>query len=92
MRRMWAADAAIVVCLALGGIPALAQEASPPAALPAAAATTPLALDCVQTADGVAGAQGSMGTISGVQLTCDLTAADARLSGEMTMSVECDSG
>jgi hypothetical protein len=28
MRRLWAASAAIVVCLALGGIPAVAQEAS----------------------------------------------------------------
>ena len=43
MRRLWAAGAAMVVCLALGGMPALAQEASespaatcPPGALPAA--------------------------------------------------------
>ena len=28
MRKMWAASAAIVVCLALDGLPALAQEAS----------------------------------------------------------------
>ena len=31
MRRMWAAGAAIVMCLSLGGVPALAQEASPTA-------------------------------------------------------------
>ncbi len=43
MRRMWAASAVIVVCLALSVIPAIAQEASeipaatcPPGALPAA--------------------------------------------------------
>jgi hypothetical protein len=29
MRRMWAAGAAMLVCLALGGLPALAQEVSP---------------------------------------------------------------
>jgi hypothetical protein len=29
MRRMWAAGAAIVVCLTLGGLPALGQETSP---------------------------------------------------------------
>jgi len=34
MRRMWATSAAIVMCLALGGLPTLAQEASPvPAAV-----------------------------------------------------------
>jgi hypothetical protein len=31
MRRLWAAGAAIVVCLTLGGLPALAQEAESPA-------------------------------------------------------------
>lgn len=31
MRRLWAAEAAIVMCLVLGGLPALAQEASPSA-------------------------------------------------------------
>ena len=35
MRRMWAAGAAIVVCLALGGAPAVGQEASAPAPGPA---------------------------------------------------------
>ena len=29
MRRMWAAGAAMVMCLTLGGLPTLAQEASP---------------------------------------------------------------
>jgi hypothetical protein len=29
MRRLWAVTAAMAVCLALGGLPALAQEASP---------------------------------------------------------------
>ena len=36
MRRMWAASAAIVTCLALGGVPALAQEGS---AVPTSTAT-----------------------------------------------------
>ena len=34
MRRLWAAGAAIVVCLALGGMTTLAQEAGPSASLP----------------------------------------------------------
>jgi hypothetical protein len=29
MRMPWAAGAAVLVCLALGGVPTLAQEASP---------------------------------------------------------------
>ena len=32
MRRLWAAGAAMVVCLALGGLPALAQDGADPAA------------------------------------------------------------
>ena len=31
MRRMWAAGAAMVMCLALGGLPALAQDETEPA-------------------------------------------------------------
>ena len=34
MRRLWAAGAAMVVCLTLGGLPALSQEAGPSASLP----------------------------------------------------------
>ena len=34
MGRLWAAGATMVVCLTLGGLPALAQEAGPSASLP----------------------------------------------------------
>ena len=42
MRRLWAAGAAIVTCLALGGLPALAQEASPSATSDAGMTIEPL--------------------------------------------------
>ena len=44
MRRLWAAGAAIVMCLALGGLPALAQGASAVPTATAAPAPTPSAV------------------------------------------------
>jgi hypothetical protein len=43
MHRLWTATAAMVVCLALGGVPALAQEASPPASPSASRAMVEMA-------------------------------------------------
>ena len=42
MRRLWAAGAAIATCLALGGLPALAQDASPSPASSAGVTVDPL--------------------------------------------------
>ena len=44
MRSMWAAGAAIVVCLVLGGVPAAAQEASGSAAEPSEAPAGPMTI------------------------------------------------
>ena len=95
MRRMWAASAAVVVCLALGGMPALAQEASEPSSeLPLPMVTTGNG-DCTVldrgtrgTSDGlVQGAEGARDEI----LDCVLTMSDPRVSGtaRLTFNDDC---
>ena len=39
MRRLWAAGAVIILCLALGGVPVVGQQETEPAASPAASLT-----------------------------------------------------
>ena len=94
MRKLWAASAAIVVCLALGGLPALAQEPSPvggspppasPAATPGAVAwvtgtaTCPL-LDLGDFRTDAAG----VGHWRGGTVRCITSTDDARVSGTHT--------
>jgi hypothetical protein len=93
MRRLWAAGAAIVMCLALGGLPVLAQDASPaegPEAPAAVAAYTSIAMDCVRTVECTMTAEGHTGRATGCLNTCELTADDARVNGVMTVRPECD--
>jgi hypothetical protein len=89
MRKMWAAAAAILVCLALGGVPALAQSpagGSPPVGSPAA--TPGPAAWVTGTATCPTDDLGSSSTdAAGVQhfrngtFKCVTTTSDARVSG-----------
>ena len=85
MRRMWAAGAAVLVCLALGGLPTLAQEATIPPG-PAIVDTT---LTCTFTWASSA-QEGVVQQLRGGEFVCDMTADDARLAGPMTLQVSCD--
>jgi len=72
MRKMWAAAAAIVVCLALGA-PVMAQEASPSVDGPVPVTATQA---CAWTMTG------------GVQTgTCTYAASDPRVTGEVTLTM-----
>ena len=73
MRRMWAAGAAIVMCLALGVMPALAQSASP-------ATDGPVRVTATQVCDWT--------MTGGVQTgTCTYTASDPRVTGEVNLTI-----
>jgi hypothetical protein len=72
MRRLWAAGAAIVVCLALGA-PVMAQEASQAADGPVLVTATQA---CAWDAPG--------DVLTG---TCSYTASDARLTGPLTQII-----
>jgi hypothetical protein len=85
MKRLWAAGAVVLVCLALGGVPAGAQSPAPAAADPMAPATV----------TGIERSTGSMGLgtttydrgvtrIEGATSTGVWEASDPRLSGEVT--------
>jgi hypothetical protein len=65
MRRLWAAGAATMVCLALGGVPALAQEESPPAS--PSASPVPVAM--------------APAVFTGEDTGSSLVASDPRVSG-----------
>jgi hypothetical protein len=86
MRRMWAAGAAIVVCLALGGIPVVAQSPSPG---PTATPSTPTGPALVTGMRQCAGTFSST-SVDGVQLgqmpdlTCTNTMSDPRITGPGT--------
>jgi len=95
MRRLWAATAAVLVCLAVGVMPALAQESpEPSSSLPLPMVTTGNA-DCTVldrgtrgTSDGlVQGAEGARDEI----LDCVLTMSDPRVSGtaRVTFNDDC---
>ena len=95
MRRLWAASAAIAVCMALGGLPATAQESPEPSSglpLPLVATgngdCTVLDRGTRGTSDGlVQGAEGARDQI----LDCVLTMSDPRVSGtsRVTFNDDC---
>jgi hypothetical protein len=47
MRRMWVAGAAILICLALGGVPAVGQSPAPGSPAPSASAALPAPLEAL---------------------------------------------
>jgi hypothetical protein len=85
MRRMWAAGAAIVVCLALGGVPVVAQEE---------AAVSGAAVAVTGTASAIPAGAGSSEEVDGVQQALGVTyqavfdASDPRASGSGPMTMD----
>jgi hypothetical protein len=75
----------MLICLALGGVPVVAQEASIPPG-PVVVAT---ALTCTYTLASSA-YEGGVQHLRGGEFTCDMTADDARLTGTVTVQVNCD--
>jgi hypothetical protein len=79
MRRLWAAAAAIVVCLALGGAPAVAEEAS---ALPGEpVAVTGMILGMCDVDAGTDTTVDSVKQWRGWTVTCRESMSDPRVSG-----------
>ncbi len=85
MRTLWATGAAIVVCLALG-VPVAGQE-SP-------AHTGPVTVDVTQTCRLTTGFsstyESGVELLRGGEISCDVAADDARLTGPLTVQVDCD--
>ena len=73
MRRLWAAGAAIVTCLSLGGVPVAAQDASP-------ATDVPVGVTATQACDWSMSGNVQTGT-------CSYTASDPRLTGPLTLTM-----
>ena len=92
MRRMWAASAAMLVCLVLGGMPALAQKASnSPTVSPVVVSGT---WGCTKTDPGTRGtSDGLMWGGTGARdqvLECDLALSDPRVIGPTTITFNDD--
>ena len=88
MRRMWAAGAAIVVCLVIGGMPAAAQEASPEPTGPAHVTGTETIHSNVVVDSKVQ--VGDVMQWRGVHATSDEAASDPRVSGAGTIDGNID--
>ena len=86
MRRMWAAGAAIVVCLALGGMPVLAQEAT----IPPGPVAVDVAHACRLTTGFSTTYEDGVELLRDGVISCDVTADDDRLTGPLTLHVSCD--
>lgn len=93
MRRMWAAGAAVVMSLVLGGAPGTAQQASGTpsgAPVPASAAlVTGTADPCTQTPGTTTTVDGVVQVRDMVQ-TCTVTMTDPRVSGTSTNHINWD--
>lgn len=84
MRRMWAAGAAIVMCLALGGVPVVAQEATgTPSASTTAASVPALVTGKEQCVSGGYSDTNVNGVTRGQipEFTCTITMSDPRVTG-----------
>ncbi len=84
MRRTWAAGAAVLLTLALGGAPVTAQSSSTPAS-PTWAAVTSTGT-CAPSSGGTQQLESAPYTVSGAVFACTDTASDARVSGHSTMT------
>ena len=85
MRRLWAAGAVIVVCLALG-LPALAQEAT----IPPGPVAVDVAHACRLTTGYSTTYEDGVELLRDGVISCDVTADDARLTGPLTVEIDCD--
>jgi hypothetical protein len=86
MRRMWAAGAAIVVCLALGGVPVLAQSPS----APAQAAWVTGTQTCTTLDQGTSATVDGVSQVRAQTQSCTHTMTDPRVSGEVTVTLNTD--
>ncbi len=97
MRRLWAAGAAIVVCLALGGLPEAGQEASAaPQSAGADAGSTAVLIhieepECVMDEAGTTTDANGVRQLRGFTRHCRYDSADPRLSGwsDIVHNVDC---
>lgn len=93
MRRMWAAGLAMLVCLALGGLPVVAQSPSPgqsPAAQAGYVAVTGTS-DCVLGTAGPMQLASPPYTLTNQVLKCDEVASDPRVTGQSTVAINIES-
>jgi len=92
MRRLWAAGAAIVVCLALGGLPVLAQEASenPSAPLAEQAVVTGTQVDCNPVKMWTTGYENGVSQRRDGVVACEMAMDDPRVSGMATVDYNSD--
>jgi hypothetical protein len=88
MRRMWAAGAVAVTCLALGGVPALAQSPVPTGVTPAASGSlAPMAAQvhgtviCENVQDATTMSANGVDSFRDQVIRCTYTASDPRVSG-----------
>jgi hypothetical protein len=81
MRRLWAAGAAIVMCLALGGVPTAGQEAAEPAS---AAWVTGTGSIPVEVEAGTETQVGDVLQTRGLVFTDEMAMSDPRVSGAGT--------
>ena len=85
MRRWWAAGAAIVICLALGALPARSQSPSGSATTPAEYAAVTGTSDCHDvTTPGAQQFATPPYTLTHQVMACTKTASDPRVSGPAT--------
>ena len=80
MRRMWAAGAAVLVCLALGAMPVLAQEHT-------------LVIgtqECPTFVEGTTTVVGGVEQSRGYEFGCTLAMDDPRVSGDLTAHGDSD--
>lgn len=89
MRRTWAAGAAILATLALGGGPTLAQSLAPAAtSQPTWAAVTGTGT-CAPPSGGTVHLESAPYAVTGAVFACTDTASDARVTGPSTMTFTC---
>jgi hypothetical protein len=97
MRRLWAAGVAIVMCLVLGGVPAVGQTASPvPPGSGADAGSTAVFIhieepECVTDDEGTTTFANGVRQLRGFTRHCRYDGADPRFSGwsDIVHNVDC---
>ena len=88
MRKLWAASAAIVMCLAISGMPVAAQEESPTAASPIIVTGTEV---CGDRTGGTSTSLGGVESARGWVGECVNTMSDPRVDGTYvnTLNMDC---
>ena len=84
MRRLWVAGAAMVVCLTLGGVPALAQEASQEPSTSDGNVWYTGTMHCDLVADGTKTYEAGSDHYRGGTYSCSRSMSDLRMTGSVT--------